>query len=312
MKQVIVITGQTATGKSARAAALAKELQGELINADSRQMYQQLDIVTGKEFDPDSRFSLYYTKKQYSIGTYTIAGTPVWLYDVVSPKHRFSSHDFVECALPVIKDILSRGKTPILIGGSYLYLKHLLYGFSVQVPPNEALRKELNTYSVPRLQDLLKQKHNAVWKVLNESDRQNPHRLIRLLEILTHEPDYIPDHGEVSKISLQDTLQEPVSVSIQGFRFDSPEILQNKIQDRIEQRLAMGALDETRRLLEKGFSVTDPGLNSLGYKELISHLKGECSEIVMKQRWTYDELHYAKRQYTFMKKDGNIVWENIS
>jgi tRNA dimethylallyltransferase len=312
MKQVIVITGQTATGKSARAASLAREVQGELINADSRQMYQRLDIVTGKDVDPDSQFTLHYTQRHCSIGTYTLGGVPVWLYDIVSPKHRFSSHDFVECAIPVIKDILSRGKTPILIGGSYLYLKHLLYGFSVQVPPNEPLRKDLEVQPVDYLQKLVQQKSNTAWNGLNESDRLNPHRLIRLLEILMHEPDYIPSQTEPAMISLKQKIGEPVSVSLRGLRFETPEILQKKIKERIEKRLEQGALTETRTLLENGFSAADPGLNSLGYKELIAHIKGECSEAVMKQRWMYDELHYAKRQYTFMKKDINIVWENIS
>ncbi len=312
MKQVIVITGQTATGKTAKAASLARELQGELINADSRQMYQRLNIVTGKDVDPKSQFTLHYTQRHCSIGTHTIEGIPVWLYDIVSPKHRFSSHDFVDCAIPVIQDILQRGKTPILIGGTYLYLKHLLYGFTVQVPPNEALRKELRSLSVDHLQQQVQLTSDAAWHALNESDRQNPHRLIRLLEILTHEPDYIPAHGEAPAISLDDTIGEPVSLSIQGLRFQTTDTLQKKIEERIEKRLAQGALAETQALLADGFSAADPGLNSLGYKELIAHLKGECSAAVMKQRWMYDELHYAKRQYTFMKKDINIRWENIS
>jgi tRNA dimethylallyltransferase len=312
MKQVIVITGQTATGKTAKAVSLARDLQGELINADSRQVYRRLDIVTGKDIDPGSRFILHYTQRHCSIGTYTIEGIPVWLYDIVSPKHRFSSHDFVDCVIPVIQDVLNRGKTPILIGGTYLYLKHLLYGFSVQVPPNEALRKELNNQPVDRLQRLVQQKSGAAWNKLNESDRHNPHRLIRLLEILMHEPDYIPAQEEVTRISLGDKVGIPVAVSIHGLRFQTAEMLRKKIADRIEKRLMQGALAETQALLANGFSATDPGLNSLGYKELIAYIKGECSETVMKERWMYDELHYAKRQYTFMKKDKHICWENIS
>src|SRR3989339_461238 len=155
---MIVIVGQTATGKTKLALELAEKHNGELINFDSRQVYKYLDIITGKDLPAEK----------------------VWLYDVVTPDQYFSSFDFVKLVSPIIKDIESREKTPILVGGTYLYLKHLLYGFNDNnIPPNFKLRKKLNDKSVKELQDILKKLSLQSFNRLNNSDVNNPRRLIR-------------------------------------------------------------------------------------------------------------------------------------
>ena len=163
---MIVITGQTATGKTKLALELAQKHNGELINFDSRQIYKHLDIITGKDIPKNSKFKIQNLelKNKYNIGYYSVTicnhlkpfTTKLWLYDVASPDQYFSSFDFVKLVTPIIEDIKKRGKTPILVGGTYLYLKHLLYGFDENnSPPNFKLREKLNSKSVSYLQKYL-------------------------------------------------------------------------------------------------------------------------------------------------------------
>jgi tRNA dimethylallyltransferase len=127
---MLIITGQTATGKTQLALQYAQKYNGELINCDSRQIYQDLDLVTGKDLE-EKKFYRLEKINQFQIGYYLLSYAktpiPVWLYDVVAINHYFSSFDYRQLALKVITNIIARKKTPILIGGSYLYLYHLLY-----------------------------------------------------------------------------------------------------------------------------------------------------------------------------------------
>ena len=167
---MIVITGQTATGKTKLALELAKNIPppggGELINFDSRQIFKYLDIMTGKYIPKSSEFKIQNLefKNKYNIGYYSITiynhlkpfTTKLWFYDVVDPDQYFSSFDFVKQVKPIIEAIKKRGKTPILVGGTYLYLKHLLYGIDINnSPPNFKLREKLNNKSVVELQKKL-------------------------------------------------------------------------------------------------------------------------------------------------------------
>src|SRR3989338_10696197 len=141
--KIVIITGPSATGKTNLALQYAEKYDGELINFDSRQIYKKLDIITGKDKQIISNF-------KFQISNY------IWLYDLVDPKEYFSSFDYAKCAITVIKDITDRGMTPILVGGTYLYLYHLLYKVDTEnIPPNFVLRKKLNNYNVPELQKRL-------------------------------------------------------------------------------------------------------------------------------------------------------------
>ena len=139
---MIIITGQTATGKTKLALELARKYHGELVNFDSRQVYQYLDIITGKDLPARKIQDQFQTES-------------VWLYDIVKPDQYFSSFDFVQLATPLIKDIKKRGKTPILAGGTYLYLKHLLYGINANnSPPDFKLRERINDRPIGYLQKM--------------------------------------------------------------------------------------------------------------------------------------------------------------
>lgn len=286
MNDLIVITGQTATGKTNLALDYARKLNGEIINADSRQVYTFLDIVTGK--DKEFLFK---------------SGIQTHLIDIVTPDQQFSSYDYVVSATKSIEDIQKRGRTPIVVGGTYLYIKHLLYGQSVQVPPDPKLRNRLEMLSVDELQKKLLTIDEKTYVSLNESDVNNPRRLIRKIEILRN-GDIKDKDGFKQKIDLR-------SSTIIGLKHRNKEELIATIAKRVEKRLLQGALNEVRNLLTQGYKKTDPGLQTIGYTQLIAHLEGSLTLEEAKSQWITKEVQYAKRQYTFMKTDPQIVWKKI-
>jgi len=323
---LIVVTGQTATGKTKLAYKLAKKHKGEIINCDSRQIYKKLDIITGKHVFPDIK---------------------THLLDIIDPKERFSSFDYVGLANSLIKKLLDKDATPIMVGGSYLYLKHLLYGIDVQTPADWKLREKLGKKSVPQLQKMLKQLDSQSFERLNQSDRNNPHRLIRKIEIALRHPganevsdriltlDSI-DHAQRSfqndKISHRHSraggnlsLLDPrfhgddtrklnndnLSFKFIGLRFKSKENLKKTIEKRVEQRIRDGAFQEVKHLIKQGYSLKDPGLNTFGYKQIMNYYAGKISKEKAVEEWVNKEVQYAKRQLTFMKKDKNINWTTV-
>lgn len=286
---IIVITGQTATGKTSLAVDYAKKTNGELINADSRQIYTYLDIITGKD------------KEKIKI--------PIHLYDVVKPNEYFSSFDYKEKALPVIKDIIKRDKTPIIVGGSYLYIKHLLYDVETErISPNWKLRSELRYHSVSNLQRTLKKIDAKIYESLNQSDKHNPQRLIRKIEIASSSPRQ-PDRLQEDR---QNKLRKPFkNILFIGLRFKTKKQTIRSIKLRVENRIQNGAFKEVQKLLALGYLETDPGLKTIGYQQIIKYIKGEYTKEKAVQEWITREIQYSKRQLTFMKKDKNINWKTV-
>jgi len=281
---MIIITGQTATGKTKLALELAEKYNGELINFDSRQIYKYLDIITGKD----------------------IPKTKIWLYDVVTPDQYFSSFDYVSIITPVVEDMKKRGKTPILVGGTYLYLKHFLYGIDDNnSPPDFELRNELNTKSIQELQKKLSSLNLQVFKKLNHSDQFNPRRLIRKIEIEINQQKY----------GIKTTMSKPQKkFSIQqfiGIKYKDKLRLREIIIKRVEERLKNGAIDEVKKILKMGYKASDPGLKTIGYQQIIRFLNNELTKEKAVEDWINKEVQYAKRQLTFMKVDKNISWREI-
>jgi len=281
--KIIIITGQTATGKTKLALELAKKYNGELINFDSRQIYKYLDIITGKD----------------------IPKTKIWLYDIVTPDQYFSSFDYVQFANEAINDIQKRGKTPILVGGTYFYLKHLLYGFDYKVPPNLELREKLNSKSVEYLQKTLISLNSQTFENLNHSDQLNPRRLIRKIEIEKHRQTLF----KKTPITPMNPIS-PISQFI-GLKYKDKNKLRQAIKKRVEKRLKLGAIEEVKKLLKMGYKSTDPGLKTIGYQQIIKYLNNQLSKEHSIKDWVNKEVQYAKRQYTFMKKDKNIKWQEL-
>jgi len=291
MSAIFIVTGQTATGKTKYALKLAKEFNGELINCDSRQIYEKLNIVTGKDINLVKYF-----------------GAKIRLYDIISPKETFSAHDYREAAQKIIKEILRRAKTPVIVGGTYFYLQELLYERSkARIPPDWSLRKKLEGSSVLVLQQKLQRLSPEFFNSLNQSERNNPHRLIRKIEILSQNPSY-KETGIKYEFS---PFFSKMKIDITGIKFKKQSDLQIAIKKRVEERLKNGAIEEARQLIKQGFKESDPGLQTIGYKQIFKHLKGVLSLKAMTDEWVSHEIQYAKRQYTFIKTDPNIHWITV-
>ncbi len=302
---IYIITGQTATGKTAHALELAAKFNGEIVNADARQIYTFLDIITGKDLDKTTgKFTIWNEYSDYNIGFYkTKDNSRIWLYDILQPSQMFSAFEYGKLAKKVINHIQERGKTPIIVGGTFFYIHQLLYGGSeFAVEPDLRLRRDLSQKTVPELQHILKKKNVQLFNSLNNSEKNNPQRLIRKIEIETHSsPNAI--------------LRQPQLINneyrIIGFAFQSKDDLRETITQRVERRLAHGAIQEVQELIKRGFSNKDPGMKTIGYQQIMDHLSGKLTWDQMKQVWITREIQYAKRQLTLMKKDQHIQWNMI-
>ena len=307
MKSIFVITGQTATGKTAYALELAKQMNGELINADSRQIYKKMNIVTGKDLhQTDGNFIKINNINNGDIGYFEVpfSNTKLWLYDIIDPKYNFSAHDYKKCALNAIEHILQHNKIPIIVGGSYLYIKNLLFDtIDIHVPPNEKLRIELSGLPVKKLQTKLSNINPTILDTMNKSDLNNPHRLIRKIEIETTQKSSIKKPSS--------PLSDEYKVEIIGFRHKNIQDLGKIIEKRVIERIQAGAIEETQGLLQYGYTLESPGLNAIGYRQIISFLEGAITMQNMIQEWTTKEIQYAKRQHTFMKQNKDIAWTEL-
>ncbi|MEK7078647.1 MAG: tRNA (adenosine(37)-N6)-dimethylallyltransferase MiaA [Patescibacteria group bacterium] len=296
--KIVIVTGPSATGKTNLALQYAKKYDGELVNFDSRQIYKKLDIITGKDKQIISNF-------KFLISNY------IWLYDLVDPKEYFSSFDFVQRAITVIKDIIDRKKVPILVGGTYLYLYHLLYKIETEnIPPSLLLRQKLNTETVAKLQDKLREVDTHLFQNLNESDKQNPQRLIRKIEIAS----FYKKKGIKVPTKMQflfNNFFKDKEIEFIGLTYKNREDIFKAIKIRVDKRLKEGAIDEVQSLLAEGYNKHDPGMKTIGYQQIIRYLKGKMTKQQAIDEWTRKEFQYTKRQLTFMKKDPNIVWRYV-
>lgn len=269
--KVIVVAGPTASGKSDFAVQLALERNGEIISADSRQVYRGLDIGTGK------------------ITQEEMCGVPHHMLDVVDVGDEFSVAEYARLAKPILEDIFARDKTAIICGGTGQYIDALIYDIELpQVPPNQGLRAELEKKSVDELYAELAQKDPYRADTV---DRHNKVRLVRALEI-------VYEMGHVPK------LHEPkLLYDVEFYLMHPPrEVLRARIEKRLASRLDHGMLDECKKLLDGG--VTHEQLEKLGleYRYMSRYLRGEISYEQCIQELTSKIHQYAKRQDTWNKK----------
>lgn len=257
---------------------MAKEFNGELISADSRQIYRGLDIGTGKDHPSD---------------------LPLHLIDIIDPDQSFSVAQYHQLTQDAISDIISRHRLPIIVGGTGQYIDAITNPRpTFAIKPNHFLRFFLNKFPLKLLQLILRILDVKTLDSLNHSDSANPHRLIRKIEIAI-------DHF----ISIKSPAAHSVNqqFNILHLSLTAPNnYLYPRIDRRVADRIKLGLFDEIRRLLSK-YSWTSPGLNTLAYKEFQS---GFTSEAV--DRWRYDEHHYLRRQKTWFKKNPHIIFIDIS
>ncbi len=264
---VIVILGPTATGKSELAVKIAKKIKGEIISADSRQVYKGLDIGTGK-----------ITKKE-------MKGVPHYLLDVANPKKKFTVAKYKKLAEEKIEEILARGKTPIICGGTGFYIDAITKGIVFpEVSPNSKLRKFLENKSAEELFNILKKLDRTRAKTI---DAKNKVRLVRAIEIAKY-------LGKVPKIKITKSPYEFVKIG----PYLPPDELKRKIEKRVKKMFKDGLLDEIKKLKKKGIS--KKRLQELGFE-----YNNPSLEEVIKET-----LKYTKRQMTWFKRDKEIKWFN--
>lgn len=277
-QKIVVIVGPTAVGKTSLSIALAKAVHGEIVSADSRQVYRGLDSGSGK------------------ITTKEMEGVPHHLIDVADPKETFSAADYVRLARWVTSDVTHRGRVPILVGGTGFYIDALLGRVVLaEVPPHPALRSQLSGVSVMELQKKLAALDPHA---LERVDSKNPVRLMRAIEIATAlgsvpKPTMI-NHSEYEALWI-------------GLSLPLPE-LKKRIQARLTARLDMGMLEEARQLHKEGLSYERMESLGLEYRFMAQHLKGALSYEAMVNTLETEIFKYAKRQITWFKRNKEIHW----
>jgi tRNA dimethylallyltransferase len=270
MQNIIVICGPTATGKSDFAVALAKKIKGEIISADSRQVYKGLDIGSGK-----------ITKKE-------MKGVPHHLLDIANSKRAFTVTQYQKLARNAIKSIVEKGKTPIVCGGTGFYIDAIICDtIFPSVKPNKKLRATLEKKSIEALSKQLEKLDPRRYALI---DKQNKVRLIRAIEIAT----------ELGSVPPLDRAQQ---YDVEWHYLDFPdEVLKKRIHDRLLKRMKQGMVAEVKRLHEEG--VSWKRLESLGleYRYLALYLQDKLSKADMLAQLEMAIWHYAKRQRTWFKK----------
>ncbi len=275
--QVIVILGQTATGKSDFAVQIAKEVHGEIISADSRQVYIGMDLGTGK-----------ITKKEKR-------GVPHHLLDIVKPTKVFSANDFKKHAEKKVKEIIKRGNIPIVCGGTGFYIDTLLGSATLpEVPPNKILRAELMKKTASELFVLLQKLDPVRAQTI---DAKNPVRLIRAIEIAK----------ALGSVPVAQNRGHEYEVLKIGLSLPD-QILKEKIYTRLLSRIKKGMLREIQKLHDNGITwkrMSDLGLE---YRYGALYLQKKISKDEMITKLNTEIWHYAKRQKTWFKRDKEIIW----
>ena len=285
--KLICITGPTATGKTRLGVDLSLELNGEVISCDSMQVYRGMDIGTAKATEEEMR------------------GVPHHMLDVVSPKESYSVGRYVQEAGAWAEDIAQRGKMPVVVGGTGLYMDSLVRGIDfAESPGDDSLRRELEGIGRSRggeaLLDMLKEFDPEAAACIHPN---NLKRIIRAIEIYRLTGKTITRHDEESR--LRPDAFEAVRIVLS---FEDREKLYERIDRRVDIMMERGLLEEVRALLEGGLSRESTAMAAIGYKELAEYLDGECSLEDAVQRIKQGSRRYAKRQLTWFRRYGDAKW----
>ena len=280
---LLAITGPTASGKTSLAAVLALRLEGEIISADSRQLYRQMNLGTGKDYD------------DYIVGGKQI---PYHLIDVADPGYKYSVFEYQRDFIKVLEEIRSREKFPVVCGGSGLYIDSIVSGYRMaEVPPDPAFRASLENKSIEELTEIL----SSYRKLHNKTDIDTKKRAVRAIEIERYNRQVNEKHRHFPEIN-------PLVVGVLFTR----EERRRRITERLRSRLDEGMVDEVRQLIDKGISPETLIYYGLEYKYITLYVTGKIS---------YDEMYmsletaihqFAKRQMTWFRgmerKGVTIHW----
>jgi tRNA dimethylallyltransferase len=295
----ILLAGPTATGKSEIALRLAEQFGGEIISADSMQVYRGLDIGTAKPSPADR------------------ARVPHHLIDICNLTESFDAAQFARLAHRTVAEIQSRGHVPILCGGTGLYFKAFLEGLGEAPSADAKLRAELEAAPLEKLLDELRERDPVTY---DKIDKQNPRRVIRAVEVirLTGKPfseqqsrwGETAGGPEVGSSRCDDrTAQRAVPTNTNFYYFTrSSDDLRARINARVDAMFARGLVDETRELLKRGLAENKTAMQAIGYRQVVEHLRGERSLAETIELVKIRTRQFAKRQLTWFRVQKNVEW----
>ena len=286
-KKVLVITGPTATGKTALSVLLAKRLDGEIISADSMQVYRGMDVGTAKVTPAEMQ------------------GVPHHLIDVAAPSENYSVARWVDAAAAAAEDIFSRGKLPMIVGGTNLYIDSLLSGRDFaenggDSALRDALSAEYDRIGGEAFREMLREVDPDRAAILHPSDKK---RLVRAVEIYRLTGETITAHDERTKALPKrwDSLRVALN-------FADRAALYERIDRRVDEMVAAGLFDEVRRLLDAGLSPDSTAMQAIGYKEVVGYFSGEGTPEAAADAIRQNSRRYAKRQLTWLRRDPELLW----
>ena len=290
MKPLIILTGPTAVGKTALSIGLAKAADGEIISADSMQVYKKMNIGTAK-IEPEE-----------------MQGVRHHLIDILDPAEEFNVVLFKKYALRAMEDIYSRGKIPIIVGGTGFYIQALLYNIDFEENDNdmsyrEKLQNLADTHGKIFLHDMLAEVDPESAEKIHEN---NVKRVIRALEFYKKTGMKISEHNETES-------QKKSPYNFEYFVLnDDRQKLYDRIDRRIDIMLEAGLLDEVKLLVSEGYSRELVSMQGLGYKEIIDYIQGRCTLDEAVYTLKRDTRHFAKRQITWFKREKHVTWVDKS
>ena len=284
---VYVIGGPTASGKSNLAVELAKRINGEIISADSMQIYKDMNIGTAK-ITPEE-----------------MQGINHYLIDFVSPDERYSVSSFKKDAEKAIEAILAKGKVPIIVGGTGLYIDSLILGIEFQdekidTEYRESLNKIAEEQGLQKLYNMAQAIDPVAMKIISENDKK---RIIRVLEI----------YHKTGKTKTEQELESRKSEIKYNYKVFAitmdRQVLYEKIEKRVDKMIEQGLIDEVQGILNK-YQKFPTAMQGLGYKEVVEYLENKTTKEEMVEKIKKETRHYAKRQLTWFRKNKNIIWLN--
>jgi len=282
-RKIIVILGPTASGKTSLSIKIAKAFNGEVISSDSRQIYKFMDIGTAKVKPKEEE------------------GVKHYMLDVATPDKQFTLADFVDGSKRCIDEIHKKGKIPLIVGGTGLYIRAICDNYKIpRIEPNYKLRQQLQAelaqHGVEYLHDKLKKVDPEAAKNIHPN---NTRYVVRALEI----NEAIGNKKDLKSKPVYDVLKIGITMD--------REKLYDRINRRVYDQIDEGLVNETKTLLQKGYSEKSPSMSSLGYPEMIKFIKGEMSLEEAIELLQTNTRHYAKRQMTWFNKEKDVNWIEI-
>ena len=285
MNNIICIAGPTASGKTALAVELAKELNGEVISCDSMQIYKRMDIGTAKPTAEEMQGIVHH------------------MIDVAEPEEDFSVSKYCDMAAPILDDIVARGKTVIIAGGTGLYMDSLIKGNDFAPFPTTGHRQRLEEKLEAVGLDVLTAELAAVDSEAAARAQRNPRRIIRALEVYYETGETITSHN--LKTQAIPPRYKPLWL---GLDFEPRQLLYDRIDLRVGIMLELGLEKEIRELLASGINPNCTAMQAIGYKEFVAALDGQCTIEEAADHVRQSSRRYAKRQLTWFRRNQNMHW----